>query len=147
MADRQQLEQRLKMAEESLRNETLQNEEQRAYIAMLKDQIDNKIKQIGLSFEGEPDYNRPSSKLSSHNTTVNQGRSRSRENLHPNQPSQPIRAVDGLIQLASYQQISDDLKAENEQLRQKVEDGVVNLSNALNEQQEAFMVQIRQMED
>ena len=37
---RQQIEQRLKQTEESLRNEVLQSEEQRAYIEMLKGQLD-----------------------------------------------------------------------------------------------------------
>ena len=53
LADRQVLEQRLKQTEESLRNEVLQSEEQRAYIDMLKDQIDIRMKAIGLSFEAD----------------------------------------------------------------------------------------------
>ena len=57
MADKQTLQQRLKQTEESLRNEVLQAEEQRAYIEMLKDQVDQKIKAVGLSFEAEPTNN------------------------------------------------------------------------------------------
>lgn len=58
MADKHSLEARLKQTEESLRNEVLQSEEQRAYIEMLKDQIDSKIKAIGLSFDAEGGQNR-----------------------------------------------------------------------------------------
>jgi hypothetical protein len=40
------------MAEESLRQETLANEEQRAYISVLRDTLESKIQIAGLSFKG-----------------------------------------------------------------------------------------------
>ena len=40
------------MAEESLRRETLNNEEQRAYIQILRDSLEVKLTQMGLFFKG-----------------------------------------------------------------------------------------------
>ena len=47
-----ELKKRLQQAEESLRRETLNNEEQRAYIQILRDSLEVKLTQMGLSFKG-----------------------------------------------------------------------------------------------
>ena len=47
---------------------------------MLKDQIDSKIKQIGLSFEADPNVNKSRASSHSNNTSMN----RSRETIQQN---------------------------------------------------------------
>ena len=78
---------------------------------MLKDQIDQKIKQIGLSFEADNTVNKSRGSSHSNNTSMN----RSRDMIPQNQANkpQPMRAIDGLIQLTNYQQLCEQLKAEN----------------------------------
>jgi hypothetical protein len=42
----------LQLVEESLRQETLLNEEQRAYILVLREALELKLTQLGISFKG-----------------------------------------------------------------------------------------------
>ena len=145
---------RLKQAEDALRNEVLQAEEQRAYIEMLKDQIDQKIKNIGLSFDSEqanpaikhkvdqsrnPRMRSNNARLSNNNS-VSSALNRSAQNLQKS--NSQSRQIDGLIQISHLQKACEDLKTENEILSAKLEQSGMNMTQALNEQREAFQEQI-----
>ena len=145
---------RLKQAEDALRNEVLQAEEQRAYIEMLKDQIDQKIKHIGLSFDSEqanpaikhkvdqsrnPRMRSNNARLSNNNS-VSSALNRSAQNLQKS--NSQSRQIDGLIQISHLQKACEDLKTENEILSAKLEQSGMNMTQALNEQREAFQEQI-----
>ena len=145
---------RLKQAEDALRNEVLQAEEQRAYIEMLKDQIDQKIKNIGLSFDSEqanpaikhkadqsrnPRMRSNNARLSNNNS-VSSALNRSAQNLQKS--NSQSRQIDGLIQISQLQKACEDLKTENEILSAKLEQSGMNMTQALNEQREAFQEQI-----
>ena len=54
-------------------------------------------------------------------------------------PAQGSRPIDGLLQLASYSKLCDELKEENNGLKQQITQQSVNLTNALNEQRDEFV--------
>lgn len=86
------MEARLKKAEESLRTEMIESEEQRAYIAMLKEQLGDKMVQMGMSFD------------SSKSSLKSGGK-------------KPQKPVDGYLALVQCQKLVEQLQLENSQLR------------------------------
>ena len=81
----------MKQTEESLRKETLESEEQRAYIQMLKEQLSERISNLGISFE----------------STAKSGKRQ--------------KPVDGYIQLIQTQRQLDDLVVDNSRLRHELD--------------------------
>ncbi len=76
---------RLGQVEESLRKETLINEEQRAYIQVLRESLEIKLSQMQLNFKGS---------LSGGGLTVESN-------------------VDGFLQLLTAQRVAESLRSDN----------------------------------
>jgi len=117
---------------------------------MLKDQLDQKIKAIGLSFDSEAGASRQNIDLSRNHPTIKSNSRQSLNNSGPgsgslNRSRQTIaknnsstRQIDGLLQISSLQKACEDLKIENDLLKAKTEQHSKNLESALKEQKEAF---------
>ena len=72
----------------------------------------------------------------SNNNSVSSALNRSAQNLQKS--NSQSRQIDGLIQISHLQKACEDLKTENEILSAKLEQSGMNMTQALNEQREAF---------
>lgn len=122
---------------------------------MLKDQIDLKIRAIGLSFDADQANQsldraggqRPNSRLSNGSgNTASAAKSGNRSRQSLNRSTSQNRQIDGLIQLTALQKTCEDLRNQNDLLQAKLAQGDESLSHALNEQRDAFQVQVDQLQ-
>eukprot|EP00347_Sterkiella_histriomuscorum_P015674 403356124 len=110
------MKQRLSQAEESLRQETLQNEEQRAYIKVLRQNLEQKLNQEGLVFKNN----------ANHQTGFDSN-------------------VDGYMHLINQKRELDVLQKENQKLMQHLQDTAIQNEKGEKAMLSQFQIKIEEL--